>query len=52
MTIDFWFTPTRTGRFELACAELCGFGHYEMRGVLIVQSAEEWAQWAEEQLHG
>jgi cytochrome c oxidase subunit II len=52
MTIDFWFTPTRTGRFELACAELCGFGHYEMRGVLIVESAEEWARWAEEQLHG
>ena len=52
MTIDFWFTPTRTGRFELACAQLCGFGHYEMRGVLIVESAEEWARWAEEQLHG
>ena len=52
MTIDFWFTPTRAGRFELACAELCGFGHYEMKGVLIVQSPEEWARWAEEQLHG
>jgi cytochrome c oxidase subunit 2 len=52
MTIDFWFTPTRSGRFELACAQLCGFGHYEMKGVLIVESPEEWSRWAEEQLHG
>lgn len=52
MTIEFWFTPTRTGRFELACAQLCGFGHYEMKGLLIVQTPEEFAHWAAEQSNG
>ena len=28
----FWFTPTRTGTFEVLCAELCGVGHPQMRG--------------------
>ena len=49
MTIEFWFTPSRQGRFELACSQLCGFGHYEMKGLLIVQSAEEFARWSAEQ---
>lgn len=52
MTIEFWFTPTRAGRFELACAQLCGFGHYEMKGILIVDSAEEFARWSAEQSRG
>jgi len=30
------FTPTRTGEFELACAELCGLGHYTMNTKVIV----------------
>jgi len=45
MTIDVWFTPTREGEFELACAELCGFGHYQMRGFLHVVSEQEFEQW-------
>jgi cytochrome c oxidase subunit 2 len=49
MTIEFWFTPIRAGRFELACTQLCGFGHYEMKALLIVQSPEEFAQWSREQ---
>ena len=52
MTIEFWFTPTREGRFELACAQLCGFGHYEMKGLFIVQSPEEFDRWAREQSGG
>ena len=45
MTIDVWFTPTQEGEFELACAELCGFGHYQMRGFLNVVSQQEFDQW-------
>ncbi len=45
MTIDVWFIPTREGEFELACAELCGFGHYQMRGFLHVVSEQEFEQW-------
>lgn len=44
MTIDTWFTPTQTGTFELACAEHCGLGHYRMRGFVIVQTPEEFAE--------
>src|SRR5690606_237869 len=28
-----WLTPTRTGEFEILCAELCGIGHFAMRGL-------------------
>lgn len=45
MTIDLWFVPTVTGTFELACAELCGTGHYTMRGLVRVVPAEEFAEW-------
>lgn len=41
MTIDIWFIPTKTGDFEIACAELCGFGHYQMRGLLRVLPEED-----------
>lgn len=52
MTIDLWFVPNKTGTFELACAELCGFGHYEMRGILIVMTPEDFAKWFEEKKNG
>lgn len=48
MTIELWFTPTREGEFDLACAELCGFGHYQMRGFLHVVSQDEFERWLEE----
>ncbi len=35
--------------FELACAELCGKGHYSMRRIVKVVSEEEYNKWAEEQ---
>jgi len=33
-----WFTPTREGVFEIACSQLCGLGHYKMRGEITVES--------------
>jgi cytochrome c oxidase subunit 2 len=45
MTIELWFVPTRVGEYEIACAELCGFGHFQMRGVLRVLSPEQFAAW-------
>jgi cytochrome c oxidase subunit 2 len=41
MSIEVWFVPTQTGDYEIACAELCGFGHYQMRGLLRVLSEED-----------
>ena len=48
MTIEVWFVPTETGDFEIACAELCGFGHYQMRGLLRVVSEEEFERQLQE----
>ena len=52
MTIDLWFTPNREGEFEIACAELCGFGHYQMRGTLKVVSQDEFSRWIAEKNAG
>lgn len=43
--IDVWFNGTKAGKYELACAELCGSGHYAMRGVLNLQSDADFAAW-------
>ena len=60
-TIPIWFIPdvttaemrTRTGnpefQYEIACAQLCGLGHAKMRGFVIVQTAEEFQKWLEEE---
>ena len=49
MTIEFWFVPTLTGTFEIACTELCGMGHYQMRGLFHVLSQQEYDKWLSEQ---
>jgi cytochrome c oxidase subunit 2 len=45
----FWFEPTRVGEFEILCAELCGTGHYTMRGLLVVQEKADFDIWLSEQ---
>jgi cytochrome c oxidase subunit 2 len=49
MTIEIGFVPTAEGTFEIACAELCGFGHFQMRGLLRVVSSEKYAEWLKAQ---
>ncbi|OZG70729.1 cytochrome B [Hahella sp. CCB-MM4] len=41
----FWFTPTKAGKYEILCAEFCGVGHYNMRGIMWVDEAEDYQQW-------
>lgn len=43
------FVPTQPGRYEIACAELCGMGHYEMGGSVVVYSPEEFEAWLQNQ---
>jgi cytochrome c oxidase subunit 2 len=31
--------------YELSCDQLCGKGHYAMRGVVIVETQEEFDRW-------
>jgi len=49
-SILVWFEVTKTGKYELPCAELCGFGHSGMKGWLFVHTPEEYAAWAQEKL--
>jgi len=46
--IPAWFEATRTGRYEIPCAELCGFGHSGMLGYLTVHSPEDYENWRKE----
>jgi cytochrome c oxidase subunit II len=45
MEIHSHLTPTQIGKYEIACAELCGLGHYRMRAVVRVVSEEEFEKW-------
>jgi len=44
-----WFTPVKVGEYEIACAELCGLGHYRMRAFLSVRSEADFQTWVAEQ---
>ncbi|PVZ62172.1 cytochrome B [Pseudomonas sp. B1(2018)] len=45
MVSYFWFTPTKTGKYEVLCAEFCGVGHYNMRGHMVVEEQAVFDQW-------
>lgn len=61
-TIPIWFVPdittaemrARTGngefQYEIACAQLCGLGHYRMRGFITVLSADEFQKWMDDRI--
>jgi cytochrome c oxidase subunit 2 len=61
ITIPLWFTPTVTTDemreklddeefvYEIACAQLCGLGHYRMRGFLTVHTQEGYDAWLAEE---
>jgi cytochrome c oxidase subunit 2 len=48
-TVPLWFEATDTGQFEIACAQLCGLGHYRMKGFFSIDTPEQYAAWLEEQ---
>jgi cytochrome c oxidase subunit II len=51
MTIPVWFDSDTAGDFELVCAELCGWGHYKMRGKVTIHETEaEFQKWFDEQM--
>ena len=49
METFLWLTPTRLGRFEILCEELCGIAHHTMRGAVVVDEPEEYASWIAKQ---
>ncbi|MGB1140824.1 MAG: cytochrome c oxidase subunit II [Halioglobus sp.] len=40
-----WLTPTRTGKFDVLCMELCGIAHYAMRGYVVVDEQDDFDAW-------
>lgn len=50
MRIPLWFEPIKLGRFEIGCAQLCGLGHYRMRGEVVVETPEEFEAWKQERV--
>jgi cytochrome c oxidase subunit 2 len=61
LTIPVWFEPTVTTgemrtklgkpdfNYEIACAQLCGLGHYKMRGFLTVDSQQDFQKWMDDE---
>jgi cytochrome c oxidase subunit 2 len=47
MQIPIWFEATEVGEYVIGCAELCGLGHYRMRGTLQVVDALAFDRWNE-----
>ncbi len=50
MRIPIWFEPTMTGQFEIGCAQLCGTGHYKMRGDVFVMTQADYDAWVQNQV--
>jgi cytochrome c oxidase subunit 2 len=46
LRIPITFTPTKLGRFQIECAQLCGGGHAAMAGgFVLVQTQDEYNKW-------
>jgi len=46
MRIPIHFTPTKEGRYQINCAQLCGNGHSSMSaGMLVVESQGAFDKW-------
>ena len=49
MDIPVWFVPNRIGEYEITCSQLCGLGHYRMRGFVSIKSDAEFKSWLAEE---
>jgi cytochrome c oxidase subunit II len=48
LLIPIWFTPVKTGTDEVICGQLCGLGHYGMKGTLVVDTPQDYEAWLKE----
>jgi cytochrome c oxidase subunit 2 len=49
LDIPVWFVPNRIGDYEIACSQLCGLGHYRMRGFLNIKSQADYDKFLAEE---
>jgi cytochrome c oxidase subunit 2 len=50
LDIPVWFIPNRPGEYEITCSQLCGLGHYRMRGFVTVQKQPDFDTWMADQI--
>src|SRR5467141_1157252 len=46
--LPMWFTPIKAGTYEVICGQLCGLGHYSMKGSVVVDTPEDYQAWLKE----
>src|SRR5436305_8280057 len=46
--IPMWFKPIKAGTYEVVCGQLCGLGHYSMKGSVVVDEPAEYQAWLKE----
>jgi cytochrome c oxidase subunit 2 len=46
--IPMWFKPIKTGTYEVICGQLCGLGHYGMKGTVVVDTPADYQAWLKE----
>jgi cytochrome c oxidase subunit 2 len=49
MSMPVWFIPNRVGEYEITCSQLCGLGHFRMRGYVNIQSQTDFTKWFDDQ---
>jgi cytochrome c oxidase subunit II len=49
LDIPVWFIPNRPGQYEIACSQLCGLGHFRMRGFVTIQEDAEYRNFLAEE---
>ena len=49
LDIPVWFIPNRVGDYEISCSQLCGLGHYRMRGFMSIKSDADYQAWLAEE---
>src|ERR1051325_6310270 len=46
--IPMWFKPIKKGSYEVICGQLCGLGHYSMKGSVVVDTPQDYEAWLKE----
>jgi cytochrome c oxidase subunit 2 len=49
LDLSLHFTATKVGKYEIVCTQLCGLGHYNMKGYINVMSQQDFDNWLKSQ---
>jgi cytochrome c oxidase subunit 2 len=52
MEVSQTFTAIKTGDWDIACAQLCGLGHYTMKGAYSIKTRDAYDAWLREKAAG